>query len=93
MTRALEKPSIIAARELTAALVRRHGVKRGLHLAGEQMGCSERWARSIHYREAHHVSDALGARAVAARRAEAVARIAALRAELALLERRLADGR
>jgi hypothetical protein len=84
-----EKASTIAAREVTAALVRQHGVKRGLHLSGVVLGCSERWARGIHYGEATHVSHALADRAARARINLVRQRADQLRAELEELERSL----
>jgi len=81
-----EKASIIAAREYIAAVVRQHGVKRGLDVAAQRLGISERWARGIHYSEAAFVSHALDRRAQAARNELARQRAAQLRAELAELE-------
>lgn len=86
-----EKASTIAAREVCAALVRQHGAKRGLHLAGQRLRISERWARGIHYGEATHVSAALAIRAEAARIELSRARAAQLRAELLEIERGLAN--
>lgn len=86
-----EKSSPIAAREVTAALVRQNGVKRGLHLAGQRLGCSERWARGIHYGETLFISRALAERAEAARIELSRQRAAVLRAELLELERGLSN--
>jgi cell division protein FtsB len=87
-----EKPSTIAAREVTAAMVRQHGAKRGLHMAAARLGCSERWARGIHYGEAAHISAELAERAQTARLEILRDRVTRLKAELQQLERGLADG-
>jgi hypothetical protein len=84
-----EKASAIAAREVTAAMVRQHGAKRGLHLSAVVLGCSERWARGIHYGEVVHISHALADRAAEARITLARQRAAQLRAELLDIERSL----
>lgn len=83
---------LFAAREYVAAMVRAHGLKRGLHLAGVVMRCSERWARAIHYGEARAVSREVSDRAAAAHIDLVRARAAQIRAELHEIERGLDAG-
>jgi hypothetical protein len=81
--------AIRATREFVAMMVRQHGRKRGLALAGAAVERSEHWARAVHYGEAHSVSLDVAIRAEAARLELSRQRAAQLRAELADLERTL----
>jgi hypothetical protein len=73
--------AIRTAREFVAMMVRQHGRKRGLALAGAAVDRSEHWARAIHYGEAQTVPADVAARALRARLTLAEARLAQLDAE------------
>jgi hypothetical protein len=75
------------AREFVAMMVRQHGRKRGLQMAGAAVDRSEHWARSVHYGEAQSVSDEVATRAARARLALAEQRLAQLDAEADELKR------
>lgn len=73
-------------RDVCNDMVRRHGLKRGLHFAAEALGVSERWARALRSHETKRVSAEVYLRAIEAQRALRLERLATLRREIAELE-------